>query len=553
MERRLLAIFMADMVGYARLMEEDEPMAISLIHELRERSLEPAIAARGGEMLKRMGDGWIASFDSAQSAVDTAMAVQTALAGHGKIRLRLAVHLGEITRDEKDFYGNGINVAARLLTEAAPGGVIISRDLLRQLDQRLASSFADSGTFRLKNLAQPVSAWQWRPGQMARGKDGQRDEIPVIGVEPVTVSADQTLREAAADLSEQLVHLLSRRSGVRVVALDAGSTAETRTTHVLRGRLRLRQESVTLTLTLLLCRDMSVIWSRSYSGDADAVFDLCDRAALQADSELRLQINAYDGERLEGLADDELSPAQLRTRAAALMYRTTTADQRRAGDLLERALELDPNNPTSLAMWAEARFFLATARFERPAEEAARALMASADQAVQLAPRSDYVFYVRTHLRARLSRDVAGARRDIDRMERINPGYVLKFEAQGMTELAAGAWPAAIEAFSRAASMSDGDPYLPIRLYGLATACLLKGEPDSAARHIAEAIELRSNARPYWLLLAEAKQASGDDAGARAARDEAARLPGDPDILAPELPLPDEAGALMADLAPAKP
>ncbi len=552
MERRLSAIFMADMVGYSRLMEEDEPKAIALVRDLRERALEPAIAARGGEILKRMGDGWIASFDSAQSAVDAAMAVQTALAGDPTIRLRLALHLGEFTRDDKDFYGNGINVAARLLTEAAPGGVTVSRDLLRQLDQRLAGAFADSGTFRLKNLAQPVSAWQWRPGQMARGKQGQRDDIPVIGVEPIAVADDQTLREATADLSEQLVHLLSRRSGVRVVALDAGSTADAQTTHVLRGRLRLRQEFVTLTLTLLLSRDMSVIWSRSYSGEADALFDLCDRAALQADSELRLQINAYDGERLEGLADDELSPAQLRTRAAALMYRATTADQRHAGDLLERALELDPNNATSLAMWAEARFFLMVARFERPSEEAARALMTAADRAVQLAPRSDYVFYVRTHLRARLTRDIAGARGDIARMERINPGYVLRFEAQGMTELAAGDWPAAIEAFARAISMSEGDPYLPIRLYGLATAHLLKGDPDDAARHVAEAIELRSNARPYWLLLAKAREATGDTAGARAARDEAARLPGNADILAPELPLPDDVSDLMAELDSAK-
>lgn len=552
MERRLSAIFMADMVGYSRLMEEDEPMAISLVHDLRERALEPEITQRGGEVLKRMGDGWIASFDSAQSALDTAMAVQTALAENPKIRLRLALHLGEITHDDKDFYGNGVNVAARLLTEAAPGGVIVSRDLLRQLDQRSASFFADAGTFRLKNLAQPVSAWQWRPGQTARKKDGQRDDIPVIGVEPVTVPADQTLREASADLSEQLVHLLSRRSGVRVVALDAGSTAETQTTHVLRGRLRVRQESVTLTLTLLLCRDMSVIWSRSYSGEADAVFDLCDDAALQADSELRLQINAYDGKRLEGLADDELSPAQIRTRAAELMYRATTADQSHAGDLLERALELDPNNPTSLAMWAEARFFLMAARFERPSEETARALMSAADKAVQLAPRSDYVFYVRSHLRARLSGDIAGARRDIDRMARINPGYILRFEAQGMTELAAGNWQPAIEAFSRAISMSEGDPYLPVRLYGAATACLLNGEPDAAARHIAEAIELRSNARPYWLLLAKAREASGDAAGAHEARDEAARLPGDADILAPELPLPDDASELMAGFAPAE-
>ena len=548
MERRLAVILVADMVEYARRMQADQAETIALIGALRERWLEPVATAHGGEVLKRMGDGWIIAFDSVTAAIEAAMEVQQGLAGHPEIRIRLAAHLGEIAADGTDVYGSGINIAARLQTEAPPGGLMISEDLQRQLDTRIAGDFAEAGSFTLKNIAGPVRGFQWRP--TASGQPAV-DDLPVIAVESVAYAPDrQDLREAAADVHEQLVHRLSRRTGVRVLALDHAGAAEPGPTYLLRGRLRVRGKGGRLTLMLLLGVDGRAVWSQGYDGPADGLSDLCDDAVGHADNALRLQINAFDGERIAHLPDDRMSPMELRSLAAHLLYRATLEAQQRAIRLMERALRLDAANAMSNAMWVEALFVDAAARFATPDPATVAALAAACDRAVEGAPRSDYALMARAELRARLLGDIVGARRDIARIARLNPDYAIRHEAAGLTELATGDFETAAESFAACVAQSDGDPYLPFRLYGRSVALLLAGRPADAEAAIREAIELRGTCRGYRLLLAEALTRQGADAAAAEARAAAARLPDRPDILLQDLPLPEADRGLMAMLAP---
>ena len=113
MKRRLAVILMADMVDYTSAMESDQAGTVGLIRELREKWLEPEAVKRGGDVLKRLGDGWIFAFPSVTDAVETAQLVQSTLANHEEIQLRIAAHLGEIVEDEADMYGTGINITAR--------------------------------------------------------------------------------------------------------------------------------------------------------------------------------------------------------------------------------------------------------------------------------------------------------------------------------------------------------------------------------------------------------------------------------------------------------
>jgi len=545
LERRLAVILVADMVDYSRLMQADQDGTIGLVHALRDKWLEPEAEARGGEVIKRLGDGWIIAFGSVSNAIEAAVAVQEGLYGHPEIRLRLAAHLGEIADDGADLYGPGLNIAARLQTEAPPGGIMISEDLHRQLDSRLGGSFSDAGSFTLKNIAVPISGFQWRPAERDRPS---ASDVPVIAVEPISSSPDgQEIREAAADLQEQLVHSLSRRTGIRVLALDG--EGEARPTYFLRGRLRYRRGEARLTLTLLLRADNRAIWSDVYEAPSEDLFVFCDQAAKKADNDLRLEINAFDDERIAHLPDDTLSSSELRTRAAHLFYSSTIEASERAIALLDRALRLDPSNAMSNAMWAHGRLFLAEGRFETLEPETVAQITASADQAVQAAPRSDFVFKARADARTWFG-DLEGARRDIQRMKRINPNYTLGYETDGLAELAAGSYDAAINAFTQCVARSGRDPNLPLRIFMLTVALVLAGRPNEAARAIGEAIELRHDCRAYWLLLAEAHAQSGADAEADEARAMAVRLPDRPNYLAPRLPLPDGERALMSALAP---
>lgn len=534
MRRRLAVILMADMVDYTSAMESDQADTIGLIRELRQKWLEPEAVKRGGEVLKRLGDGWIFAFHSVTDAVETGQSVQSALAFHERIQLRIAVHLGEIVEDEADMYGAGINIAARLQTEAPPGGVMISEDLRRQLDDRLSEGFSDAGTFQLKNVAFPVTGFQWRP---AKQQTRRVDAVPVIAVEEVkSVPDTRETRDAGADLQDQLVHTLSRRTGVRVLASD--DSAESGATYSLRCRLRTRGTAARITSSLVRRGDRQVTWSRVFEGDAQDLLEVMDRAAEQLSDALRLQINAFDGERLADLPDSQLSASELRTRAALLIYRTTIVDYLRAVDLLERALRLDPLNPSGLAMWSEAQLCVLEAHYRNADADLLKRITESSFRAVQLSPRSDYPWYVRALIRARLKGDIEGARKDVERLTQLNPGYALGMEARGYIELIAGNWEAACNSLTDAAVRSEDDPYLPYRLYPLALARMMAGQADLALSAITEATELRPTCRHFWLVKAWILRESGNDREAVEAIQSAEIVSGKPDVLAPNLRLP---------------
>ena len=535
MRRRLAVILMADMVDYTAAMEQDQAAAVELIRELRQKWLEPEAVKRGGEVLKRLGDGWIFAFPSVTDAVDTAQSVQSELVNHERIRLRIAAHLGEIVEDDEDMYGAGINITARLQTEAPPGGVMISEDLRRQLDDRLANGFSDAGTFDLKNVAMPVTGFQWRP---TKDQISSVDEVPIIAVEQVKAAPEtrETL-EAGADLQEQLVHNLSRRTGVRILAADESGDAEA--TYTLRCRLRTRGSEAKITSTLVRCSNGQVTWSRVFKGDQQELLELTDRASEQLSDALRLQINAFDGERLVNLPDDQLSPSELRTRAAMLFYRATVEDYLHAGQLLERALRLDPENASGLAMWCEAQLYVQEACYRNADSDLHARVTEASDKAVQNSPRSDYSWYIRAQIRARLNGDLHGARKDVERLAKLNPGYVLGMEALGYIEIIAGNWESASRSLTEAANRSVDDPFLPFRLYPLAVARMMAGQSESALSAITDATELRPSCRHFWLVKAWILKESGNKSEAVRAAESAEKASGKADVLAQNLRLPE--------------
>ena len=157
--RRLSAILAADVVGYSRMMGEDEARTLDALRRLRDDTLAPAVAAHHGRIVKGLGDGWLVSFDSAAEAVRCAAAVQDGLSADAQMRLRIGIHIGDVTFEGGDVFGDGVNIAARLETLAAPGGVAISDAVWSSLDGTLRSRFTDFGPQQLKNIASPVRVW----------------------------------------------------------------------------------------------------------------------------------------------------------------------------------------------------------------------------------------------------------------------------------------------------------------------------------------------------------------------------------------------------------
>lgn len=129
-QRRLAAILAADVVGYSRLMEQDEAGTLAALKARRQDILVPLVAEHSGRIIKVMGDGVLVEFASAVDAVQCAVELQKYFAGANqgvpeahRIVLRIGINLGDVIVEGSDIYGDGVNIAARLETLAEPGCV----------------------------------------------------------------------------------------------------------------------------------------------------------------------------------------------------------------------------------------------------------------------------------------------------------------------------------------------------------------------------------------------------------------------------------------------
>ena len=160
--RRLAAILAADVVGYSRLMGEDEAGTARAVGERRDAA-RPIVRSFGGRLVKTMGDGVLLEFPSIVAAVECAIAIQIMMAGHNtdmpeekRILYRIGVNLGDVLIEGDDILGDGVNIAARLEGVAEPGGICLSGAAYDHVLGKIEASFVDLGERDLKNIARPM-------------------------------------------------------------------------------------------------------------------------------------------------------------------------------------------------------------------------------------------------------------------------------------------------------------------------------------------------------------------------------------------------------------
>jgi formylglycine-generating enzyme required for sulfatase activity/class 3 adenylate cyclase len=166
-ERRLAAVFLADMVGYSRLMDLDEEGTLRVLNLLLDRVIKPSIAEHQGRIVKQTGDGILAEFGSVLQAVQCAIDIQrnlsenedATLADHS-VQFRIGINTGDIIVQDSDVYGAGVNVASRLESIANPGGICLSRPVFDQVRNRVQAGFVYLGEYQAKNIADPIHAYK---------------------------------------------------------------------------------------------------------------------------------------------------------------------------------------------------------------------------------------------------------------------------------------------------------------------------------------------------------------------------------------------------------
>ncbi len=271
MTRRLAAILAADVVGYSRLMGEDQEGTLSALRRLRSEVFAPAVASRHGKIIKSMGDGWLVAFDSAADAVTCAMQVQDRLTGEDAIKLRIGVHTGDIVQEDEDVFGDGVNIAARLEAISAPGGVAISDAVWGALDGTLKPSFDDQGEKTLKNIAHPVKVWA-RGGDIAGGAAKTFAGAAKLALIPIEATRDNAeVRELAAAITGDVAAFVGVSAWVQAGITETPSDGA----YVARGSLRSRGDRIRLEASLT-SPSGTLLWSEKFDGALSESFDWQD-------------------------------------------------------------------------------------------------------------------------------------------------------------------------------------------------------------------------------------------------------------------------------------
>ncbi|WP_119392477.1 adenylate/guanylate cyclase domain-containing protein [Taklimakanibacter lacteus] len=368
-QRRLAAILAADVVGYSRLMEQDETATLTDVQARWADVVEPLVASHQGRIFKRIGDGMLVEFGSAVAAVECAVEMQKALAAANeeasaerRIVLRIGINMGDVMVDGGDLYGAGVNVASRIEGLAVPGGVAISNAVHEHVQGRLSIDFRDAGRHEVKNIERPLHIWTWAPDGAAPsaldatgGAPQPPTGRPSIAVLPFdNMSGDSEQGYFADGITEDIITDLSKVSGLFVIARNSsfaykGQAPDIRKVsrelgvrYVLEGSVRRVASRVRITAQMIDGATGGHLWAERYDRDMADVFSVQDEVTRTIVDALKVKLTAGEEARREhrGKVDPQAYDLIVRARQTLLQLRPEAAMEARR--MLERALEIDP-------------------------------------------------------------------------------------------------------------------------------------------------------------------------------------------------------------------
>jgi len=375
--RRLAAILAADVVGYSRMIGEDEVGTLAALRKIWSELFNPAVASHRGRIVKMMGDGALVEFGSAVEAVQCAVAVQKAMAerhlngpGEKPMSFRIGVNLGDIVIDGDDIFGDGVNVAARLESQAPAGGVLLSDAVHAQVKGKVDLAFADAGEIALKNIEQPVRVWRWGEGAAAASSAkpaALRSGKPTIAVLPFTNMSTDPEQEFFADgLVDDILTTLSKLSGLNVIARNSsfafkGRNVDVRQAgkelgarYVLEGSVRKAGNRIRITVQLIDADTGTHVWAERYDRGIEDIFAVQDEITLILATEMQVNLTEGEQARMRYSSTSNVEAWNYWTQGLA-HFRTGVVTKDGVGKARacwEKALALDPNSAALNAMMA---------------------------------------------------------------------------------------------------------------------------------------------------------------------------------------------------------
>jgi adenylate cyclase len=476
LERRLAAILAADVVGYSRLMGEDEAGTLERLKSLRRELVQPKITERKGRIVKLMGDGLLAEFPSVVEAVQCAIDIQQevterepGISDDRRIRLRIGINLGDIIAEGSDIYGDGVNVAARLEALADPGGICVSGTVFDSVKGKVSLEFSDQGEQQVKNIDEPVQVYQISldSGVDASAPVLELPDKPSVAVLPFTNMSGDPAQEYFSDgITEDIIISLSYVPWLFVVARNSSFTykelavdvreigRQLGVRYVLEGSVRRAGSRLRVSGQLIDAESRDHLWAARYDGAIEDLFDLQDRITNDVVNAIAPEIRSAEIARAGRKRPDSLDAYDHYLKAIAAIHHARIDE---AEKHLDEAIRLAPGYAKAKAM----RAWCVTlapwiSQYVDPAEvQAAGTAAEEVLETLDTDPEDEaYAGYVL----AFSGKDPARGLRLVERAIERCPSFAWAWESSAMMHAYRGDSEKAVERARHALRLSPNDP-----------------------------------------------------------------------------------------------
>jgi TolB-like protein/class 3 adenylate cyclase/Flp pilus assembly protein TadD len=524
MERRLSAIFAADIAGYSALMGADEARTVRDL-KAHQAVVLPMVGAFAGRIIDTAGDGILAEFPSVVNAVKCALAIQATMAERNaaaeperRMQFRIGINLGDVVYDEARIYGDGINVAARLEGIAEAGGICISGKVFEEISGRIDIACEDAGEQQLKNIARPVRVYHVRRDGVAPAAAVTAalapplPEKPSIAVLPFQNMSGDPEQEFFADgMTEDLITDLSKVSGLFVIARNSSFVYKGRSVKVqeigrdlgvrfvLEGSIRKAGNRVRITAQLIDAGSGGHLWAERFDRDLTDIFSTQDEVVEKIVGALAVSLTQGEARRLRRRGTGNVEAYEAWLRGRELLTRSTRDSVVRARAMYRRAIESDVNFAAPHAGLALASIMDYVSDW---APDPAQAL----DEAERWARRAlelddqEPVSHMALGNVLMWRRDHDGALAECRRMIALDANFAQGHTVMGLALMYAGRPAEALDSMAAATRL---DPhYSPIVLHFLAQANFSLGKYEAASQHLLERIARSPGTDASRMLLA---------------------------------------------------
>ena len=533
MERKLTTIFASDVVGFSKMMGEDEVNTLKILKE-RRLVIDGIINEYGGIIFGSAGDSVIAEFSSPIKASEAAIAIQSkmktmnqGIPEQDQMTFRVGINIGDVMVSDNNLFGDAVNIAARLEAEAKPSGICVSQTLFDMINRKIMASFEDAGELELKNIEFPVKAFHVldNKGTPRFNQDSETIETVVKEAEPGSVavmffknlSNDEEQEYFCEGFSEDLLSMLSRYNKLVVISSHASFAYKEKSKsfkeigkelgvrYVIHGSVRKLGPRMRINANLVSTENEKSIWSNNFDLKVEEVFDVQDKIAEEIVSTIvgRVEADALDNIKTKRPDNMDSYDLVLQGLEYAKKGNVMKENTQKAVELFEKAIEVEPSYARAHA-WRACTLSNLADWEESPDPKIFENAIESAKLALELDSNEPEVHRIMGALKLWFERDHEMARYHFEKARELCPSDVFIISRYAIMLIYFAEFDKALEELERAKRL---DPFSHDLLFGPEAICHYWLDNPEEALKTFKKVKVKKN---YLFYIALAHKKSGD-------------------------------------------